>query len=79
MGWEAVDCALECREAEGYEEGEPSDVGGVRWLLEPLKAAAVPGRERAQNSEELELACELADPLEVRVSPGSDSLSSVEG
>lgn len=64
--------------ADRYEDGESMLVRGVSWLLELFTAAVALGRVGALNTEELELACELADPPALSVSPWSDSASSVK-
>jgi hypothetical protein len=74
-----VDFAFEWFAAGRYEDGESMLVRGVSWLLELLTAAGALGRVGALKTEELELACELAEPPAFSVSPGSDSVSSVEG
>ena len=57
------------------DDGESKVVRGVRWLefLEVTKALC---RVEELRTEEAVLACELAEPTALRVSPGSDSTSS---
>jgi len=74
-------CALEGRTVDGYEDGESTVVRGVRRLCEFLTEFMAVCRVDMLllKTEELELACELADPTVFKVSPGSDSLSSGVG
>ena len=52
-----VDCALAGRAVDGYEEeGESSEVRGVRWLAECRTAPTATGRAVVLKTEELELA-----------------------
>lgn len=74
-----VTCFGCCELEVGGYEGEPALVSGVRLLLaagydEAFRAV---GGLEALKTDEAVLACELADPTPLRVSPCSDSVSSV--
>jgi hypothetical protein len=61
------------------EEGESVEVKGVAFIEGPADVAVATGNAEALNSEEDELACELAEPPVLGMSPGDDPLSSACG
>lgn len=61
------------------EEGESVEVKGVAFMESPADMAVATGNAEALNSEEDELACELAEPPVLGISPGDDPLSSACG
>lgn len=61
------------------EEGESVEVKGVAFIEGPADVAVATGNAGALNSEEDELACELAEPPVLGMSPGDDPLSSACG
>jgi hypothetical protein len=63
---------------EDRREKEEITVAGLGWIFELLTIPRSLGRAGALKTEQLELVCELADPTALRVSPTSDSVSSVE-
>lgn len=61
------------------EDRDSTAVSGVNWVFEDFDAASPFCRAEELNTEDVVLAWELAEPTVLRISPWTDSPSSVAG